>query len=88
MREVLNKNQNNALHIFESTMMIGLATLGNLQEQPILLEFLNIKEKKPELFIKLEAYFSLKNFGETQAIRDFKAILEDIDNLIVLVNEK
>lgn len=86
--EVSDRNQNNALHVLESATMSGLNALGRAKEQPILRDFLKIEEKKPEIFIILEAYFSFKNFGETQTIRDLNKIIENIDVLIILVNEK
>ena len=86
--EVSDRNQSNALHILESAMMSGLVALGSSNNQPILRDYLKIEEKKPDIFIKLEAYFGWKNAGETQTIGDLNRIIEEIDILIVLVNEK
>ncbi|MFH4969391.1 DUF6090 family protein [Gaetbulibacter sp. M240] len=78
----ISKNNNDdANSILQSAMMSGGSVESNLQGQPELLAFLDLEKKRPEIFLKLEAYFSWKIFGENATIRRFQKLIEEADIL-------
>ena len=78
-------NNDDANSILQSAMMSGGSAYADLQIQPELINFLDFENKLPEIFLKLEAYFQWKNFGEKGTIKRLYGLIEDADIIIELI---
>jgi hypothetical protein len=81
-------NNDDANSILKNAMMSGATAYYNLKAQPELINFLDIKNKLPETFIKLEAYLTWKIFGEKYTTQNLKILIEDANIIIDLINKE
>jgi len=83
-------NYDNARNILESAGMEGAISLGleRFNNQPELARVTEIKNRLPNVFLKLEAYLNIKNFGDVQAVQELSQLIKVADSTIVLIEEE
>jgi len=83
-------NNEYVMDFLQNASMEGFSTnlLTNLQTQPDLMKELNIQNRFPEIFIKLEAYLSWKSDTEERDIQGLKGLTKDLDITIELIRRK
>jgi len=78
-------NNDDANNILQSAMMSGGSAYLDFQNQPELINFLDIENKLPEIILKLEAYLQWKNFGEKGTVEGLNELINDADTNIDLI---
>jgi hypothetical protein len=83
-------NYDNARNILESAGMEGGTSLGleRFNNQPELARVTKIENRLPNVFLKLEAYLNIKNFGDVQAVQQLSHLIKVADSTIVLIEEE
>ncbi|WP_420581504.1 hypothetical protein [Reichenbachiella sp.] len=81
-------NNENADNIYQSAFMSGVFLEFQLANQPEFASYLDIKKKRPEIFIKLHGYLAWRTFGEQWTVRRLSKLIEDANIIIELINEE
>jgi hypothetical protein len=69
----------------EGSISLGLERFNN---QPELARVTEIENRLPNVFLKLEAYLNIKNFGDVQAVQELSQLIKVADSTIVLIEEE
>ena len=85
---VYAKNQTNAFNIFEDMVSDGGAIIPMLQNQAQLIKVLNIEQRYPDIFLKLDAYHRYTNNNEKKLIKSLKDLITEIDIITEIINNK
>ena len=87
---VRKSNTDYALDILKNVMMDGgnFNLNSKLQNQSELAKVINIENRYPELFIKIEAYLGWKEYAEKKTIDGLKQLIEEINITTELVSSE
>ncbi|MCA0154273.1 hypothetical protein [Winogradskyella vincentii] len=80
-------NNDDANDIYQSAFMRGVFLQFALEHQPEFANYLNVDNKRPEIFTKLHGYLSWRTFGEKGTIKRLSELIVDADIIIDLINE-
>jgi hypothetical protein len=80
-------NNDGANDIYQSAFMSGVFLQFALEHQPEFANYLDIENKRPEIFIKLHGYLTVRTFGEKGTIKRLNELIVDADIIIDLINE-
>ena len=88
LESVYDKNQNSSSNIIEDVALDGGAIIPMLQNQTPLSKVLNIEQRYPEIFLKLDAYHRWKNENEKKLLKSLKELITEIDTITEIINNK
>ena len=81
-------NQNSSSNIFVDLVLDGGVIIPVLQNQAELSKALNIEQRYPAIFLKLDAYHRWKNNNEKKLSKSLKELITEIDIITEIVNNK
>ena len=91
--QIISASQTNAegaLNLLQSAMMDGAIEgfLIRIQNQPELMNVLDIENKYPEIILKLEAYLRWRHINESSTVGALNNLIKDADTIIELINKE